>query len=90
LFFKAKEYGLAGATVFKGILGFGASSVIYSYRFWEVSEKLPVVVEIIDHEDKILSFYELIRPVLETIRYGCLVTTEKTDILMYKSGKKQE
>jgi PII-like signaling protein len=88
--FKAKEYGLAGATVFKGILGFGASSVIYSYRFWEVTEKLPVVVEIIDHEDKILSFYELIRPVLETIRYGCLVTTEKTDILMYRSGKKQE
>ena len=86
--FKAKEYGLAGATVFKGILGYGASSVIHSYKFWEVSEKLPVVIEIIDEENKILSFYDTIKPVLETIRYGCLVTTEKTNVMMYKSGKK--
>lgn len=85
--FKAKEYGLSGATVFKGILGYGASSVIHSYKFWEVSEKLPVVIEIIDEEKKILSFYDTIKPVLETIRYGCLVTTEKTNVMIYKSGK---
>jgi len=85
---KAKEYGLAGATVFKGILGYGASSVIHSYKFWEVSEKLPVAIEIIDEEKKILSFYDTIKPVLETIRYGCLVTIEKTNVMMYKSGIK--
>jgi len=87
--FKAKEYGLAGATVLKGILGYGASSVILSSKFWEVSEKLPAVVEIIDKENKVLSFYETIKPILETMRYGCLVTTEKIDILLYKSGSKQ-
>lgn len=85
--FKAKEDGLAGTTVLKGILGYGASSVIHSYKFWEITEKLPTVIEIIDEDEKILSFYETIKPVLETMHYGCLVTTERTNILMYKSGK---
>lgn len=86
--FKAKEHGLAGSTVLKGILGYGASSVIHSYKFWEITEKLPTVIEIIDEEEKTLSFYETIKPVLETMRYGCLVSIEKTNILMYKTGKK--
>ncbi|MEA4937738.1 hypothetical protein SDC9_81930 [bioreactor metagenome] len=86
--FRAKEYGIVGTTVLKGILGYGASSVINYYKFWEISEKLPVVVEIIDKEDIVNSFYETIKPDLESMRYGCLVTTEKTNILLQKSGKK--
>jgi PII-like signaling protein len=86
--FKAKEQGIAGATVLKGILGYGASSVIHSYKFWEVSEKLPVVIEIIDLETKVMDFFELIKPVLESVRYGCLVATEKTDLILYKHGVK--
>jgi PII-like signaling protein len=86
--FEAKENGVAGATVVKGILGYGTSSVIHSYKFWEVSEKLPVVIEMIDSEKKVTDFLEYIKPVLESVRYGCLVTTEKTDILLYKTGVK--
>ena len=86
--FEAKEKGLSGSTVLKGILGYGASSVIQSYKFWELTEKLPVIVEIIDTEEKILAFYESIKQRLDSMRYGCLVTTEKIDILMYKQGKK--
>ena len=86
---KAKEQGLAGATVIKGIMGYGASSVVHSYKFWEISEKLPTIVEIIDEEAKILSFYELIRVELESMRYGCLVTTEKINIILHKAGKKR-
>ncbi|MDZ7738198.1 MAG: DUF190 domain-containing protein [Bacteroidales bacterium] len=87
--FKAKESGLAGATVLKGVLGYGASSVIHSYKFWEVTEKLPVVIEIIDREEKIMSFYESIRTLLESMPYGCLVVTEKVNILQYKQGGKR-
>ncbi len=87
--FQAKRYGLAGATITKGIMGFGASSVIHSYKFWEVSDKIPVVIEIIDEEAKILSFYETIKPFLENMRYGCLVTTEKINVLLYKPGDKK-
>lgn len=86
LVFKAKEAGLAGATVYKGMLGYGASSVIHSYKFWEMGEKVPVVVEIIDEEEKIRKFLDAVLPMLELLRYGCLVTTEKVEVLLYKSG----
>lgn len=83
---KAHKYGMAGATVVKGIIGFGASSVIHSYKFWEISDKLPVIVEIIDEEQKIRNFYDAIAGHLKTMRYGCMVTLEPVDILLYKSG----
>lgn len=86
LVFKAKALGLSGATVFKGILGFGASSIIHSYKFWEVSDKVPAVVEIIDEEPKIMLFYDSVKPILENMRYGCLAIIEKADVLLYKPG----
>lgn len=88
--FKAKKEGISGATVTKGILGFGASSVIHSYKFWEVSDKVPVVIEIIDKEVKIRKFYEIIRPQLESMQYGCLVTIEKIEVLLSKAGKSRK
>ena len=88
--FEAKKEGISGATVLKGILGYGASSVIHSYKFWEVSDKVPVVIEIIDKEEKIRKFYEIIRPQLESMRYGCLVTIEKIEVLLSKSGKSRK
>jgi hypothetical protein len=89
LVFQAKKKGIAGATVVKGIMGFGASSVIHSYKFWEVSDKVPLVVELVDEEQKIRAFYEFVRPQLEAMKYGCLVTMEKTTVLLYKSGQKK-
>lgn len=86
---EAKKKGLAGATVTKGIMGFGASSVIHSYKFWEVSDKLPLVIELVDEEDRLRSFFQGIQPQLETMRYGCLVTMEKIQALLYKSGAKR-
>lgn len=85
--FKAKKDGLAGATVLKGILGYGASSILHSYKFWEVTEKLPLAIEIVDDEQKVLSFYESVQPMLEKMRYGCLATTEPVEVLLYKGGK---
>ena len=84
--FKAKEAGLAGATVLKGMLGFGASSVIHSYKFWEVTEKIPTLIQMVDEKEKIMNFYETIRPTLESMRYGCLVTVQEVNVLLSKSG----
>lgn len=89
LVFQAKKKGIAGATVVKGIMGFGASSVIHSYKFWEVSEKVPLLVEFVDTEEKILGFFEEIKPQLEIMKYGCLVTLTKSIALLYKSGSKK-
>jgi hypothetical protein len=90
LVFQAKKKGLAGATVTKGIMGYGASSVIHSYKFWEVSEKVPLVVEIIDEESKVREFYEFVKPVLEAMKYGCLAILTHADVLLYKTGAKKE
>jgi uncharacterized protein len=89
LVFQAKKKGIAGATVVKGIMGFGASSVIHSYKFWEVSDKVPLVVELIDEEHKIRAFYDFVSLQLEAMKYGCLVTLDKTTVLLYKSGEKK-
>jgi len=85
--FKAKKAGLAGATVLKGMLGFGSSSVIHSYKFWEVTDKIPTLIQIVDEEKKITNFFETIRPTLESMQYGCLVTIQEVNVLLYKSGE---
>ena len=85
----AHDKGLAGATVVKGILGFGPSSVIHSYKTWEVTDKSPVIVEIVDETDKLNAFFEDIKPVLESIKKGILITLEPT-ILLFKSTGNQK
>jgi len=84
--FAAKRYGLAGATVIKGTMGFGSSSVVRSTKFWEITEKLPIVIEIIDEETKIEAFTEKILPWFKKLRYGCMITVEKANIVLYKQG----
>lgn len=80
--YAAKRYGMAGATVLKGTMGYGSSSVIRSVKFWEITEKLPLVIEIIDEAEKILPWFE-------KLRYGCLISVEKAEILLYKQGEKK-
>jgi PII-like signaling protein len=87
ILYAAKRYNLAGATVLKGIMGYGGTSYISSSKFWEISEKLPVVVEIVDSAEKIDQFFEIIKPYFEKIKYGCIVTMEKANVVLYKTGQ---
>ena len=87
--YAAKRYGLKGATVLKGVMGFGSSSVVHSQKFWEVSEKLPMVIEIVDEPKKIEDFTETILPYFEKIRTGCMITVEKADVVLHKKGRKK-
>jgi uncharacterized protein len=87
--FAAKRYGMAGATVFRGVMGYGSSSEISSVKFWEISEKLPMVVEIIDETEKIEKFLETITPYFEKIRYGSIITMEKANVVFYKTGTRK-
>lgn len=86
--YSAREHGLRGATVLKGIMGYGASSEIYSNKLWEITEKIPLVVEIIDEPEKIESFFESIQPLFEEIGKGHIITVDETTVLMHKPGKK--
>jgi uncharacterized protein len=89
LVFAARRNGMAGATVTKGVMGYGGSSIVHSAKFWETNDKLPVVVEIIDESSKIDAFFEIIKPYLESVRYGCLVTVEDAKVLLNKTGGKK-
>lgn len=87
---RAKEAGLSGATVFRGVMGYGLSSHIHSSRFWELTEKLPVVIELIDTAEKIEGFYSIIGPELEALPKGCLVTITPAEIRIHKHGIKKD
>lgn len=76
---KAREHHLAGATVLRGPLGFGHSSRIHTTKVLRLSQDLPMVVEIVDTEEKINAFL----PVLDTMIGSGLVTLEKVQVLRY-------
>ncbi len=76
---KAREMHLAGATVLRGPMGFGKSSRIHTAKILRLSEDLPIVVEIVDAEDKIDAFL----PVLNGMIGSGLVTLEKVKVLQY-------
>ncbi|HTQ78406.1 MAG TPA: DUF190 domain-containing protein [Thermoanaerobaculia bacterium] len=77
---KAREKGLAGATVFRGFEGFGAHSLIHTTRILRLSEDLPVLIEIVDKKDKIEAFL----PELDTLIPEGLVTLEEVQVILYR------
>lgn len=79
---KARELNMAGATVLRGVLGFGAHSRLHSAKLLAISDDLPVVVEIVDTEAKIS---ELLPFLDETVEDG-LVTMEKARVIKYRHG----
>jgi uncharacterized protein len=81
---KAREHHLAGATVLRGPLGFGHSSRIHTTKVLRLSQDLPMVVEIVDTEEKINAFL----PVLDTMIGSGLVTLEKVQVLRYGPAAK--
>ncbi len=83
----ARKKGITGATVYRGIMGYGSSSKISSSRFWELTEKLPVVIELIDRTERLELFYKEIREELLSMPKGCLVTLEPVSILLQKKGE---
>lgn len=86
---KAKDKGLTGATVYRGMMGFGMSSkTISSSKFWELTEKLPVTIELIDKTNVLEEFYEVLLQDLEQMHKGCLVTMEPVNVKLMKPGSK--
>lgn len=79
---KARELGLAGATVLKGAQGFGAKSVVHKTGILEMSSDLPIVIEMVDSQEKI----SRILPHLETMVQEGMVTMEQVRILLYRHG----
>lgn len=82
LVLKAREHGLAGATVLRGIMGFGARSRIHTTKILRLSEDLPIVVELVDTRPKLEAFM----PVIDGAIQDGLATLEKAQVHFYRSG----
>ncbi|MBK8945898.1 MAG: DUF190 domain-containing protein [Ignavibacteriae bacterium] len=83
----AKEANLSGATVYKGIMGFGKNSKIHTSKVLRLSEDLPLVIEIVDSEENIQKFLPTIDDILEKSNSGGLITIEQANIIRHFSSK---
>jgi len=79
---KARETGLAGATVLRGVMGYGRHSVMHTAKILRLSEDLPMIVEIVDSLEKIEAFL----PILDTMVPEGLVTLEQVRVIHYRSA----
>lgn len=82
---KAREEGLAGATVMRGIMGFGAHSRLHTFKIERLSQDLPIIIEIVDTREKLEKFLSLIDKEIEE----GLATLERAQIHFYRSGKQR-
>jgi len=77
---KAREQGMAGATVLRGVMGYGKHSVLHTAKILRLSEDLPMVIEIVDSREKVEEFL----PYLDEMITDGLVTLEPVRVLQYK------
>jgi PII-like signaling protein len=78
---KAREQGLAGATVLRGVMGYGRHSILHTTKILRLSEDMPMVIEIVDGLEKIDAFL----PVLDEMISDGLVTLEKVRVIQYRA-----
>jgi uncharacterized protein len=86
--FEARKAGIAGATVTKGIMSFGASHSIHTQKIFALSGDLPVVVEIVDNIEKLDEFAKTVNELMDLSKKGGLVTFQEVAVIRYISGEK--
>ncbi|QOJ28333.1 MAG: DUF190 domain-containing protein [Ignavibacteriales bacterium] len=84
LLLKARETRLAGATVFKGFMGYGHASIIHTAKILRLSEDLPILIEIADTEDKIDRFIPNVKEMMKQAGSHGLITREQVEIIPYR------
>lgn len=82
---EARRAGLAGATVLRGMMGFGANSRIHTHKILRLSDDMPIIIEIVDTTEKIEAFL----PALDQMMNEGLVTLEKVNVIVYRDESRQ-
>lgn len=89
--YEAKKHKMAGATVMQGIMSFGATSLIHFAKIVSISENMPIIIEIVDSEEKINDFLPTLELLLENAHHGGgLITMENIQIMRYTSTKQSK
>jgi uncharacterized protein len=79
-----RKEGFSGATVLRGVAGYGGSSVYHTDKLLRLSQDLPIIVEVVEHADRI----ETLLPRLDEMVEGGLITLEKVRVILYRAAKK--
>ncbi len=85
ILFAAKQEGLAGCTVLRGVMSFGASTRVHTAKLIDISADLPIIIEIVDQEEKVNAFVDRVDELFQKADCGGLITIEKANVLYYKS-----
>jgi len=80
----AREMGLGGATVLRGVAGFGAESVYHTTRLLRLSQDLPIVIEVVEMPERIDPFVEHVQELLDEANCGGLITLESAEVIRYQ------
>ena len=86
--FEARKAGIAGATVYKGILSFGASHSIHTMKIFALSGDLPIIIEMVDQTENLRNFLPRINELMDLSKKGGLVILEPVEVLRYQKGHK--
>jgi uncharacterized protein len=83
--YAAKKAGLKGATVFRGVMSFGANTMVHSTKLFTLSSDLPIKIEIIDDKDKITKFAEVVEKMFEKSNSAGLIAVQDINVINYIS-----
>ena len=85
----AREMGLAGATVLRGVAGFGARSLVHTARLLRLSEDLPIVIEVVEVPERIEAFVAAVERMLDEANCGGLITVERAEVIRYSPDSRR-
>jgi len=83
--YAAKKAGLKGATVFRGMMSFGANTMVHSSKLFALSSDLPIKIEIIDNKEKIQAFIQVVKKMFDKSKSAGLIAVQDITVLSYKS-----
>lgn len=83
----ARELGLGGATVLRGVAGYGADSVFHTTRLLRLSQDLPIVIEVVEMPERIDAFVARVEELLDEANCGGLITLERAEIIRYQPDR---
>ncbi|RUT73178.1 DUF190 domain-containing protein [Ancylomarina longa] len=86
--FGAKKYGMAGATVHRGIMSYGANSRVHSSKIFTLSDDLPIIIEFVDTSEKVEGFLHILELLIEKAGGGGMITMEQVDVIRYQPQNK--
>lgn len=86
ILFAAKKYKIAGATIYKGILSYGADDLANNTKVFSMSVDIPIIIEMVDREERIYDFAEIISKLIDKAGCGGIIYVESVDVLAYKKS----